>query len=71
VLYLLVHLLARRGQQIPLQMVVSHHAVAGIELKDSGRAVHLTAESSLQLHSYGILTSVSTGYVFIHVSARN
>jgi hypothetical protein len=27
----------RRGHQIPLQMVVSHHAVVGIELRTSGR----------------------------------
>jgi len=35
-----VHLCARRGHQIPLQMVVSHHVVLlGIELRPSGRAV--------------------------------
>ena len=28
-----------RGHWIPLQMVVSHHVVAGIELRTSGRAV--------------------------------
>jgi hypothetical protein len=28
----------RRGHQIPLQMVVSHHVVAGIELRTFGRA---------------------------------
>ena len=31
----------RRGHQIPLQMVVSHHVIAGIELRTSGRAVLL------------------------------
>ncbi|XP_076415666.1 putative Polycomb group protein ASXL2 isoform X1 [Peromyscus maniculatus bairdii] len=30
---------ARRGHQISLQMVVSHHVVAGIELRTPGRAV--------------------------------
>jgi len=30
----------RRGHQISLQMVVSHHVVAGIELKISRRAVN-------------------------------
>ena len=40
---------ARRGDQSPLQMVVSHHAVKGIEFKTSGRAVSaLTTEPSLQ-----------------------
>jgi hypothetical protein len=29
----------RRGHRIPLQMVVSHHVAAGIELRSSGRAV--------------------------------
>jgi hypothetical protein len=29
----------RRGHQIPCQMGVSHHVVAGIELKTSGRAI--------------------------------
>jgi hypothetical protein len=29
----------RRGHQIPLQMVVSHHVVAGFELRTSGRGV--------------------------------
>ena len=29
----------QRGDQIPLQMVVSHHVVAGIELRTSGRTV--------------------------------
>jgi hypothetical protein len=29
----------RREHQIPLQMVVSHHVVLGIELMTSGRAV--------------------------------
>jgi hypothetical protein len=29
----------KRGHQIALQMVVSHHVVAGIELRTSGRAV--------------------------------
>ena len=29
----------KRGNQIPLQMVVSHHVVAGIELRTSRRAV--------------------------------
>jgi hypothetical protein len=29
----------RRGHQISLQIVVSHHVVAGIELKTSGRAI--------------------------------
>jgi hypothetical protein len=30
---------SRRGQQISLRMVVSHHVVAGIELRTFGRAV--------------------------------
>ena len=40
----------RRGHWIPLQMVVSHHMMLGIELRTSGRAVSvlLTAEPSLQ-----------------------
>ena len=29
----------RRGHQIPLQMVASHHVGAGIELRTSGRTV--------------------------------
>jgi hypothetical protein len=29
----------RRGHWVPLQMVVSHHVVGGIELSTSGRAV--------------------------------
>ena len=29
----------RRGYWVPLQMVVSHHVVVGIELRTSGRAV--------------------------------
>ena len=39
----------RRGYQIPLQMVASHHVVAGNWTQDSGRAeesVLLAAESS-------------------------
>lgn len=35
---LCVHLHARRGHWIPIYMVVSHHVVAGIELRTSGRA---------------------------------
>lgn len=39
VLCLHVHLHARRGHQVPLEMVVSHQVVAGIELRTSTRAV--------------------------------
>ena len=42
----------RKGYQIPLQMVVSHHVVAGIELRTSPleeQSVLLTTEPSLQL----------------------
>jgi hypothetical protein len=50
----------RRGHQIPLQMVVSHMWLLGIELRTSGRTVSvlLAAEPSLQplpLLSYGHL----------------
>jgi hypothetical protein len=46
VLYLCVHLHARRGHQIPLQMVVSHHVVASNWTQD--QTVFLTAEPSLK-----------------------
>ena len=36
---------ARRVHQISLQMIVSHHVVAGIELRTLGKAA---SESSLQ-----------------------
>jgi hypothetical protein len=39
----------RKGYQIPLQMVVSHHVVAGIEFRSSEEQPRLlTAKPSLQ-----------------------
>ena len=39
-----VHLQARRGHQIPLQMVVSTMCLLGIELRTPGRADHLSPQ---------------------------
>jgi hypothetical protein len=37
-IYFYVYEHTRSGHQIPLQMVVSHHMVAGVELRTSGRS---------------------------------
>jgi hypothetical protein len=51
----------RRGHQIPLQMVVRHHVVAGN--LNSGplekQSVLLTAEPSLQLHVLDMSSPIS------------
>jgi len=51
----------RRGHQIPLQMVVSHHVVAGNWTQDlwKGSRVLLTTEPSLQPHVFTVLFSES------------
>jgi hypothetical protein len=55
----------RRGQQIPLEMVVSHHVIPGIELRSPGRVDSvLNMELPLQLLILYVMAMISLYFEF-------